>query len=178
MAGNNAQEQFYGAELTELSNNIKNLNAKVESMKSVCAERYRMDFCSEINVLKYSVDALKDDYDKLEAEIKSNYNAIAECNNQCVELSGQLNSVKLKIEELLTAQNKQTESKMDLWKQIIIIVLGTLIVSLTLWITNHAINSFKQSIYNDIREEQVIDKKMYEQAKPIISSNTNHYKNN
>ena len=151
MAGNNTQEQFYGAEIAELSKNIKDLNSQVACIKGVCAERYKVDFYSEINVLKHSFDDICKDIDKLEKEGKERLNSISELNNQIIELSGQMNSVKLRIDELLSSQNKQTESKADLWKQIIIIVLGSLIVSLTLWMTNNIISSFKESVYNNVK---------------------------
>lgn len=157
MAGNNTQEQFYGAEIAELSKNIKDLNSQVACIKGVCAERYKVDFYSEINVLKHSFDDICKDIDKLEKEGKERLNSISELNNQIIELSGQMNSVKLRIDELLSSQNKQTESKADLWKQIIIIVLGSLIVSLTLWMTNNIISSFKESVYNNARQEQIIN---------------------
>lgn len=162
MAGNNAQEQFYEAEIAELSKNIKDLNSQVACIKGVCAERYKVDFYSEINVLKHSFDDICKDIDKLEKEGKEQLNSISELNNQIIELSGQMNSVKLRIDELLSSQNKQTESKADLWKQIIIIVLGSLIVSLTLWMTNNLVSSFKESVYNNVRQEQIINHNSYQ----------------
>lgn len=162
MAGNNAQEQFYGAEIAELSKNIKDLNSQVACIKGVCAERYKVDFYSEINVLKHSFDDIRKDIDKLEKEGKEQLNSISELNNQIIELSGQMNSVKLRIDELLSSQNKQTESKADLWKQIIIIVLGSLIVSLTLWMTNNLMSSFKENVYKNIRQEQIINHNSYQ----------------
>lgn len=162
MAGNNAQEQFYGAEIAELSKNIKDLNSQVACIKGVCAERYKVDFYSEINVLKHSFDDICKDIDKLEKEGKEQLNSISELNNQIIELSGQMNSVKLRIDELLSSQNKQTESKADLWKQIIIIVLGSLIVSLTLWMANNLMSSFKENVYKNIRQEQIINHNSYQ----------------
>lgn len=162
MAGNNAQEQFYGAEIAELSKNIKDLNSQVACIKGVCAERYKVDFYSEINVLKHSFDDICKDIDKLENEGKEQLNSISELNNQIIELSGQMNSVKLRIDELLSSQNKQTESKADLWKQIIIIVLGSLIVSLTLWMANNLMSSFKENVYKNIRQEQIINHNSYQ----------------
>lgn len=162
MAGNNAQEQFYEAEIAELSKNIKDLNSQVACIKGVCAERYKVDFYSEINVLKHSFDDICKDIDKLEKEGKEQLNSISELNNQIIELSGQMNSVKLRIDELLSSQNKQTESKADLWKQIIIIVLGSLIVSLTLWMTNNLMSSFKENVYKNIRQEQIINHNSYQ----------------
>ena len=162
MAGNNTQEQFYGAEIAELSKNIKDLNSQVACIKGVCAERYKVDFYSEINVLKHSFDDICKDIDKLEKEGKERLNSISELNNQIIELSGQMNSVKLRIDELLSSQNKQTESKADLWKQIIIIVLGSLIVSLTLWMANNLMSSFKENVYKNIRQEQIINHNSYQ----------------
>ena len=162
MAGNNAQEQFYEAEIAELSKNIKDLNSQVACIKGVCAERYKVDFYSEINVLKHSFDDICKDIDKLENEGKEQLNSISELNNQIIELSGQMNSVKLRIDELLSSQNKQTESKADLWKQIIIIVLGSLIVSLTLWMANNLMSSFKENVYKNIRQEQIINHNSYQ----------------
>ena len=162
MAGNNSQEQFYGAEIAELSKNIKDLNSQVACIKGVCAERYKVDFYSEINVLKHSFDDICKDIDKLEKEGKEQLNSISELNNQIIELSGQMNSVKLRIDELLSSQNKQTESKADLWKQIIIIVLGSLIVSLTLWMANNLMSSFKENVYKNIRQEQIINHNSYQ----------------
>lgn len=162
MAGNNAQEQFYEAEIAELSKNIKDLNSQVACIKGVCAERYKVDFYSEINVLKHSFDDICKDIDKLEKEGKEQLNSISELNNQIIELSGQMNSVKLRIDELLSSQNKQTESKADLWKQIIIIVLGSLIVSLTLWMANNLMSSFKENVYKNIRQEQIINRNSYQ----------------
>ncbi|MBO5142836.1 MAG: hypothetical protein J6J11_00585 [Treponema sp.] len=162
MAGNNAQEQFYEAEIAELSKNIKDLNSQVACIKGVCAERYKVDFYSEINVLKHSFDDICKDIDKLEKEGKEQLNSISELNNQIIELSGQMNSVKLRIDELLSSQNKQTESKADLWKQIIIIVLGSLIVSLTLWMANNLMSSFKENVYKNIRQEQIINHNSYQ----------------
>ena len=162
MAGNNTQEQFYGAEIAELSKNIKDLNSQVACIKGVCAERYKVDFYSEINVLKHSFDDICKDIDKLEKEGKEQLNSISELNNQIIELSGQMNSVKLRIDELLSSQNKQTESKADLWKQIIIIVLGSLIVSLTLWMANNLMSSFKENVYKNIRQEQIINRNSYQ----------------
>ena len=162
MAGNNAQEQFYEAEIAELSKNIKDLNSQVACIKGVCAERYKVDFYSEINVLKHSFDDICKDIDKLEKEGKERLNSISELNNQIIELSGQMNSVKLRIDELLSSQNKQTESKADLWKQIIIIVLGSLIVSLTLWMANNLMSSFKENVYKNIRQEQIINRNSYQ----------------
>lgn len=162
MAGNNAQEQFYGAEIAELSKNIKDLNSQVACIKGVCAERYKVDFYSEINVLKHSFDDICKDIDKLEKEGKEQLDSISELNNQIIELSGQMNSVKLRIDELLSSQNKQTESKADLWKQIIIIVLGSLIVSLTLWMANNLMSSFKENVYKNIRQEQIINHNSYQ----------------
>lgn len=162
MAGNNAQEQFYEAEIAELSKNIKDLNSQVACIKGVCAERYKVDFYSEINVLKHSFDNICKDIDKLEKEGKERLNSISELNNQIIELSGQMNSVKLRIDELLSSQNKQTESKADLWKQIIIIVLGSLIVSLTLWMANNLMSSFKENVYKNIRQEQIINHNSYQ----------------
>ena len=162
MAGNNTQEQFYGAEIAELSKNIKDLNSQVACIKGVCAERYKVDFYSEINVLKHSFDDICKDIDKLEKEGKERLNSISELNNQIIELSGQMNSVKLRIDELLSSQNKQTESKADLWKQIIIIVLGSLIVSLTLWMANNLMSSFKENVYKNIRQEQIINRNSYQ----------------
>ena len=162
MAGNNAQEQFYEAEIAELSKNIKDLNSQVACIKGVCAERYKVDFYSEINVLKHSFDDICKDIDKLEKEGKERLNSISELNNQIIELSGQMNSVKLRIDELLSSQNKQTESKADLWKQIIIIVLGSLIVSLTLWMANNLMSSFKENVYKNIRQEQIINHNSYQ----------------
>ena len=162
MAGNNTQEQFYGAEIAELSKNIKDLNSQVACIKGVCAERYKVDFYSEINVLKHSFDDICKDIDKLEKEGKEQLNSISELNNQIIELSGQMNSVKLRIDELLSSQNKQTESKADLWKQIIIIVLGSLIVSLTLWMANNLMSSFKENVYKNIRQEQIINHNSYQ----------------
>ena len=161
MAGNNVQEQFYGAELAELSKNIKDLDSQVACIKGVCAERYKIDFYSEINVLKRDVDDIRNDIEKIEKEGKEKDNALSDLNNQIIELSGQVNSIKLRIDELLSSQAKQTESKMDLWKQIIIIVLGSLIVSLTLWMSNSIITSFKEKIYQDIKQEQIINQGLY-----------------
>ena len=162
MTGNNTKEQFYGAEIAELSKNIKDLNSQVACIKGVCAERYKVDFYSEINVLKHSFDDICKDIDKLEKEGKEQLNSISELNNQIIELSGQMNSVKLRIDELLSSQNKQTESKADLWKQIIIIVLGSLIVSLTLWMANNLMSSFKENVYKNIRQEQIINHNSYQ----------------
>lgn len=167
MAGNNAQEQFYGAEIAELSKNIKDLNSQVACIKGVCAERYKVDFYSEINVLKHSFDDIRKDVEKLEKEGKESLNSVNELNNQIIELSGQLNSVKLRIDELLSSQTKQTESKADLWKQIIIIVLGSLIVSLTLWMTNNIIESIKEDVYNNIRQEQLVNPGVYQKTNEI-----------
>ena len=178
MAENNTQNFHYEAEINELSKNLKNINAQVESIKSVCAERYRMDFCSEIKVLQYSINILRDNYNKLETEIKNNANDIFEHENKYIELSGQLNSLKLKLDELFDNQNKQSESKIDFWKQIIIIVLGTLIVSLTVWITNNAINSFKENIYKNIKEEQMLNAKLIPSLLSESNINVNAYKNN
>ena len=167
MAGNNAQEHFYGAEIAELSKNIKDLNSQVACIKSVCAERYKVDFYSEINVLKHSFNDIRKDVEKLEKDGKENLNLINELNNQIIELSGQLNSIKLRIDELLSSQTKQTESKADLWKQIIIIVLGSLIVSLTLWMTNNIVSSIKEDVYNNIKQEQIVNPGAYQKLNGI-----------
>lgn len=167
MAGNNAQEHFYGAEIAELSKSIKDLNSQVACIKGVCAERYKVDFYSEINVLKHSFDDIRKDVEKLEKEGKENLNLINELNNQIIELTGQLNSVKLHIDELLSSQTKQSESKADLWKQIIIIVLGSLIVSLTLWMTNNIVSSIKEDVYNNIKQEQIINSGAYQKLNGI-----------
>lgn len=167
MAGNNAQEHFYGAEIAELSKSIKDLNSQVACIKGVCAERYKVDFYSEINVLKHSFDDIRKDVEKLEKEGKENLNLINELNNQIIELTGQLNSVKLHIDELLSSQTKQSESKADLWKQIIIIVLGSLIVSLTLWMTNNIVSSIKEDVYNNIKQEQIVNPGIYQKLNGI-----------
>lgn len=161
MAENNVQEQFYGAELAELSKNIKDLHSQVACIKGVCAERYKIDFYSEINILKRDVDDIRNDIEKIEKEGKDQDNVLSDLNNQIIELSGQVNSIKLRIDELLSSQAKQTESKMDLWKQIIIIVLGSLIVSLTLWMSNSIITSFKEKVYQDIKQKQIINQGLY-----------------
>ncbi len=59
------------------------------------------------------------------------------------------------------AENKQSENKADLWKQIIIIVVGSLIVSLTAWICNNVVSSIKSDIYKNIKQEQLMNPEFY-----------------
>lgn len=74
---------------------------------------------------------------------------------------GQINNIKLNINEITDSQSKQSESKADLWKQIIIIVVGSLIVSLTAWISSNVVSSIKSDVYKNIKQEQLLNPAYY-----------------
>lgn len=152
----NTYEQFYRAQIHELLNHVRDLTNNVGNLSSVCNERHKMDFCSEVKLLHQQCESLKKDVDDLDKSIKENANSIASLKNQMVELNGQLNSAKLSVDELLFTHDKKRESNNDFWRQVVILILSAIVISMAAWIGNTIFDSFKDDLKESSQQEQVI----------------------
>lgn len=141
-------DEYWKNQILTLQNDLKELSTKIEKILVSCAVRHRLDISSEIVRLETEIKNISKECQGFETTIKNNEESTEKNKEKLNELTGRVNILALKVDEIIEYQRKIKDNKSNFIMQILIIVIASLITALITFIGTLAWSGVKQSSNN------------------------------
>ena len=105
------------------------MTGQVAAISAGCNVRHRLNLTAELSKIETTLKQLKSDIGKLESEQTELVKQIQDLHYEHQALSGRVNIVSVKIEEIEANTQKSKDNKNNFIVQILILVIATIITS-------------------------------------------------
>ena len=116
--------------IQQLLSDLNNLTGQVAAISAGCNVRHRLNLTAELSKIETTLKQLKLDINKLEIQHNNLSKEIQDLHYEHQALSGRVNIVSVKIEQIETNAQKSKDNKNNFIIQIVILVLATIITSI------------------------------------------------
>lgn len=117
-------------QIITVQNDLKELSTKIEKILAGCAVRHRFDISSEVIRLETEIKNISKEFQGFESTIKNNEASTERNKEKITELTGRVNILALKVDEIIDFQRKTKDNKTNFIAQILIIVISSLITAI------------------------------------------------
>lgn len=115
--------------IQQLLSDLNKLTGQVAAISAGCNVRHRLNLTAELSKIDATLKQLKSDIGKLESDQAELVKQIQDLHYEQQALSGRVNIVSVKIEELEANTQKSKDNKNNFIVQILILVIATIITS-------------------------------------------------
>jgi chromosome segregation ATPase len=116
--------------IQQLLSDLNKLTGQVAAISAGCNVRHRLNLTAELSKIETTLKQLKSDISKLEQDQGNLQKEIQDLHYEHQALSGRVNIVSVKIEEIEANAQKSKDNKNNFIIQIVILVVATIITSI------------------------------------------------